>query len=270
MSDTGDADRAVRESRRWSFDAVADLYDRVRPDYPTEAIEDLVQLAGIDSRARVLEIGAGTGQLTLELAKRGCEIVAVELGPRLAAIASRRLGSFPKVSVVNAAFEDWPLPSQPFDTVVAATSFHWLDPAVRVTRAADCLRTGGALAIVSTEHVAGGTDAFFAAAQSCYERWDASTPVGLRLQPADDIPVDTEEISRTGRFGDVTTRRYVRGITYTTNGYLDVLRTYSGHQALSADDLRGLLECIGALIDGDYGGRVTKAYLTQTLVARRS
>jgi SAM-dependent methyltransferase len=268
MSETIDRDREVREGRRWSFDAAADLYDRMRPGYPAEAVDDLMQLAGIDRDSRVLEIGAGTGQLTLDLGRRGCEVVALELGSGLAAIARRRLATFPKVSIVNAAFEDWPLPSRRFDVVVAATSFHWLDPAVRVTRAADCLRPGGALAILSTDHVAGGTEPFFEAAQACYERWDASTPPGLRLQAAEAIPIDTEEISRSGRFGKAAIRRHVWDATYTTRGYLDLLRTYSGHQALSPDDLEGLLACIGELIDGPYGGRVTKAYLTGVLVAR--
>ena len=260
----------VREARRWSFDAAAELYDAVRPGYPAEAVDDLVRLTGIDRHSRVLEIGAGTGKMTVELARRGCEIVAVELGSGMAAVAARNLASFPKVSIVDAAFEDWSLPATPFDAVVAATSFHWLDPAIRVTRAADCLRPGGALAIVSTEHVAGGTDAFFEAAQACYERWDASTPPGLRLQGADDIPVETEELSASGRFGEAAVRRHVWTATYTRDGYRDLLRTYSGHRALPADDLAGLLACIGGLIDRDHGRRVTKAYLTQVLVARTS
>jgi hypothetical protein len=62
------------------------------------------------------------------LARRGYEIVALELGAGLAALARRNLAGFPAVEVINVAFEAWPLPAEPFDAVVAATSFHWIDP----------------------------------------------------------------------------------------------------------------------------------------------
>jgi hypothetical protein len=55
----------------------------------------------------------------------------------LAAVARRNLARFPASKVVTAAFEDWPLPSEPFDLVLAATAFHWIDPAVRLVKAAD-------------------------------------------------------------------------------------------------------------------------------------
>jgi hypothetical protein len=41
--------------------------------------------------------------------------------------------------VATAAFEDWPLPPAWFDAVMAATSFHWLDPEVRLAKAARAL-----------------------------------------------------------------------------------------------------------------------------------
>jgi len=140
---------------RATFDQAAELYDRARPRYPPALFDDLAELAGIGPGSRVLEIGLGTGQATAPLAERGCRIVAVELGADLAAVARRNLARFPTVEVVTAAFEDWPLPSEPFDLVLATTSFHWVDPAVRVVKAADALRSGGTLATVATHHVAG-------------------------------------------------------------------------------------------------------------------
>jgi 16S rRNA A1518/A1519 N6-dimethyltransferase RsmA/KsgA/DIM1 with predicted DNA glycosylase/AP lyase activity len=47
----------------------------------------------------VLEIGCGTGQATVPLAERGSRIVAVELGPAMAAVARRNLARFPAVQV---------------------------------------------------------------------------------------------------------------------------------------------------------------------------
>jgi SAM-dependent methyltransferase len=231
--------------------------------------DDLAELAGIGSGSRVLEIGPGTGQATLPLAERGCRIVAVDLGERLAAVARRNLSRFPAVEVVTAAFEDWPLPPEPFDLVLAATAFHWIDPAVRVVKSADALRPGGSLATVATHHVAGGDESFFAETQACYERWDPETPPGgTPLPAAADIPSSSEELDRSVRFGPVTFRRYEWEQPYSTASYREVLLTYSGHRALDATAQARLLDCIGRLIDSGYGGRITKRYLTELRIAR--
>src|SRR5215207_9842295 len=153
---------------RVTFDQDAERYDRARPGYPPAVFDDLAELAGIGPGCRVLEIGCGTGQATVPLAERGCEIVALEIGPRMAAVARRNLARFPSVRVVTAGFEEWPLTPEPFDVVMSATAFHWLDPAVRVIKAADALRPGGALATIGTHHIAGGTEGFFVDVQDCY------------------------------------------------------------------------------------------------------
>ncbi|MBO3675667.1 trans-aconitate 2-methyltransferase [Streptomyces sp. NEAU-YJ-81] len=266
--DTPDETRRVHLSR--IFDEDAELYDRARPGYPPELFDDLTEVAGTGPGCRVLEVGAGTGKATLPLAERGCRITAVELGADMAAVARRNLAGFETVEIVTADFETWPLPEEPFDAVVSATAFHWIDPAVRMVKAADALRPGGALAVVATQHVAGGSEEFFVEVQDCYERFDPATPPGLRLPAAADVDTSdhADEVARSGRFGPVDFRRYERDLTYTTAEYLAVLRTYSGHRALQPEAREGLLECIAGLIDRRYGGRVTKRYLTELRVSR--
>ena len=177
-----------RKLLRSTFDEAAELYGRARPGYPAALFDDLAELISIGPGSRVLEVGPGTGQATLPLAERGCRVVAVELGADLAAVARRELAGFSNVEIVTAAFEDWPLPAEPFDLVLAATAFHWIDPAVRVDKVADALRPGGSLATITTHHVAGGDESFFAEAQTCYVRWDPNTPTALTLRSATDIP----------------------------------------------------------------------------------
>ncbi|MFR0354778.1 class I SAM-dependent methyltransferase [Streptomyces sediminimaris] len=251
---------------RETFNEDAERYDRARPRYPRTLVEELARAADLGPHSRVLEIGPGTGQLTRPLAESGCRITAVELGDALAAVARRRLAAFPHVDVRVAEFESWDLPPEPFDLVVSATAFHWIDPAVRLVKAARALRPGGRLALVVTEHVAGGTEDFFARAQRCYEHWDPATPPGLRPQPASEIPAGTGELERSPLFGRVAATRYTQDITYTTDEYIDVLLTYSGHRALDERSRRGLLACLRRLIETRHGGSVTKRYLHELIV----
>jgi SAM-dependent methyltransferase len=105
---------------------VASLYDEVRPGYPERLFDDLASLSGTEPGARALEIGCGTGQATLPLARRGYRILCVELGANLAAVARTKLADYPNARVLACSFEEWPLKEGTFDLVVSATAFHWL------------------------------------------------------------------------------------------------------------------------------------------------
>jgi SAM-dependent methyltransferase len=252
---------------RGKFDEVAELYDRIRPGYPPALLTDLAALAGVTAGADVLEIGCGTGQLTVPVARTGARVLAVELGPRLAAIARRNLAGLP-AEVLVANVETWSPGERSFDAVLAATAFHWLDPNTRDATTAALLRPGGALATIATRHVAGGSAAFFADVQACYRRWDPATPPGLRLPEADDVPPD-RDLDRSAHYGPSEFRRYEWERDYTTAGYLDLLRTYSGTLGMRPRTARRLLACVGELIEDRYAGRITKRYLTELRVARR-
>lgn len=82
--------------------------------------------------------------------------------------------------------------------------------------------------------------------------------------------MDRQEFDASGRFGDVAFRRYEYETTYSTTDYRDLLLSYSGHRAMDPGAQRGLLACVGRLIDDDYGGRIRKRYMNQLAVAHKS
>ncbi len=71
------------------------------------------------------------------------------------------------------------------------------------------------------------------------------------------------------RFEPAEHRRHLWLRDFTTQTYIDELNTYSAKLVLSEENREALLSCIRAMIDGRYGGRITKAYLTDLHVARR-
>ncbi|MEP6681479.1 MAG: class I SAM-dependent methyltransferase, partial [Chloroflexota bacterium] len=236
-----DSDR--RNRLRSTFGLDAELYDRARPPYPEPLFADLARVADLALGSRVLEIGPGTGQATVPMAASGYEVLAIELSPTLAAVARRNLTPYPNAHVVVSSFEEWEPPHEPFDAVVAATAFHWIDPAIRLEKSAAVLRPGGTLAVIDTEHVAGESD-FFERAQDCYERWDPLTTPGLRLAPAHEVGRDWTEIDQTELFRPLITYRYERDVTYSTAAYLELVSTYSGHIALEPSARAGLFQCL--------------------------
>ena len=118
--------RPEATARRYGkvFDEIAAEYDRHRPAYPDELIDQACQVAGIGSGDHVLEVGCGSGQLTRALLARGLRVTAVEPGQNLIALARRNLDGAGAVEFVNAPFEDPPLPREQFQAVFSASAFH--------------------------------------------------------------------------------------------------------------------------------------------------
>lgn len=66
--------------------------------------EKIVQLSNISKDDTVLEIGAGAGTLTVELAKTNASVISVEIDKRMEPILRERLKDYPNVSVIFADF----------------------------------------------------------------------------------------------------------------------------------------------------------------------
>ena len=132
---------ADRETRRLSFGSVAEDYDRYRPAPPPQAL-DWVIPAGAQA---ILDLAAGTGLVTRELAGRAPRIYAVEPDDRMRAVLAARC---PEAEVLAGRGEDIPLPPASVDAVTISAAWHWLDPERAVPEITRVLRPGGRLGVL--------------------------------------------------------------------------------------------------------------------------
>jgi SAM-dependent methyltransferase len=224
---------AERERLRVTFDTAADLYEKVRPEYPEELIDHLVRVAGLRPGDRLLEVGPGTGKATRAMARRGFRVTGIEMGANMAAVARRALAELGvPVEVVEARFEEWsPGPDDAgFDMVFAATAWHWIDPRAGYRVAASALRPGGHLAFWTAVHVfPDGGDRFFAEIQPLYVEVGAPRPSGDRWPRPGELPELTAEIEASGYFDVVGVRHFDWECVYDVDAYVDLLRTMSAH-----------------------------------------
>jgi SAM-dependent methyltransferase len=257
----------MAREQRFVFDEVADTYDRVRPGYPEALVRDVVALCGLSSASRVLEVGCGSGQATRAFAPLDFEMVCLEPGRRLAALAAARCAPWPSVRVETVAFEDWPLERGSFALVLSAQAFHWIDPRVRFAKAAAALRPDGSLAIVANRPVVRESplrreldQAYARFAPTLTARLPA-TGSAARSDPRDDIEAS-------GLFGKVTTREYAWSREYSARDYADLMRTQSDHRLLEAASLDTLLGAIAAVVER-RGGSIETEWVASVWVARR-
>jgi MOSC domain-containing protein YiiM/ubiquinone/menaquinone biosynthesis C-methylase UbiE len=135
----------IHESAAKGFSAAADAYERGRPTYSTEAIDRLISELRIGPGKRVLDLAAGTGKLTRQLAPAGAEIVAVE---PIHEMRAKLIASLPGVEAIPGVAEDIPLPSHSVDAVVVGQAFHWFDGIRAVSEIRRVLRPGGAVGMI--------------------------------------------------------------------------------------------------------------------------
>jgi len=227
--------------------------------------DDLCELARLGPGARVVEVGCGTGKATLPLAERGLCVTCVELGESLAAVARRRLASFPAVEILVGDFETWTPQRGGYDALVSFTAFHWIERELRYPRAAAAVRPGGAIAIAMVHHVLPpGADPFFLEAQEDYRAVGrGGTPPGL----PEDVEAFGEEIAASGLFRLVAERRYVWDVEYTADEHIDVIATYSENIAMPAESRRALFDRLRRRI-GDR--TIRKTYLATLDVGVRA
>jgi SAM-dependent methyltransferase len=224
----------VRENRdrlKVTFDTIADRYHQARPDYPEQLYAEVISAAGLRPGDRLLEVGCGTGKATAPLAERGFAVTCLEPGPSLAATARNNLARYPRVQVIGQAFEDWrPADDERFDLVFAATSWHWIDPAVGYQLAWRRLRPGGHLAIWRSDHVfpADG-DPFFRELQEVYDEIGEGMPAGTWYFAPGEQPDDRAAIEGSGLFTVTSVRHFDWEIRYTAQEYIALLDTFSSH-----------------------------------------
>jgi len=248
-----------REQLRRTFGSVAEQYDRARPSYPAEVFDDLAELAGLVSGARVVEVGPGTGKATVDLLRRGYAVTGVELSAELAEIARRNA---PEAEIAVAEFEKWEPAEAGFDAVVSTAAYHWIDPEHRYTKPRALLKPGGALAVVHGRHVlpAGG-DPVWAEVQEDYDAV-VPHPDNAPPPPPDEIADEWAEAFRaSGVFERVEERRHLDALVFTADEYVDLLGTFSDNIALPPDQRNELLRRIHARLAARPGGKVTKHYL---------
>jgi 2-polyprenyl-3-methyl-5-hydroxy-6-metoxy-1,4-benzoquinol methylase len=145
-------DARYAEERRQGEQIVADDLERVwgwsgpagriraqrRADF-------LISAAGLAPGVRALELGAGTGIFTEQLAASGCELVAVELSEATAERCRERVGDRAEVVVGNVETGEG-LEGRTFDAIVGVSVLHHVNMPLCLENTFSLLRAGGRFA----------------------------------------------------------------------------------------------------------------------------
>lgn len=187
----------------------------------------------------------------------------------------RRIASFRNVEVESSMFEEWDDRGRHFDVLVAASSWHWVDPSIGWQRAHDVLHPAGWMALLG--HVVvrrPGEPEVYAETADLHDRFCPGTP-GWGHPPLEDDVRATDEgwglvDDPGGLFGPTIVRWYPTVQWFDGDGFADHLRSLSLYRRLDRDVREPLLDAIAERIRTRMGNRASRRYLSFLRVGQRA
>jgi SAM-dependent methyltransferase len=235
------------------------------------------RILGASPGPDMLDVGIGTGIVARLFRAAGCQVLGVDVDPRMAEHA-RRSG----LEVEVAKFEDWHSAGRVFDAVLAGQTWHWVDPVRGAAKAAEVLRPGGRLAVFwnADQPRADLAEAFGEAYRRVMpdslvaRRWLVSSARdGYSTSAVDGYSRLATKVSdamvEVGAFGVPEQWRFDWERSYTRDEWLDQVPTTGDHGQFPPAKLDELLARIGAAIDA-VGGSFTMRYATLVATVART
>ncbi|MDD3605191.1 MAG: methyltransferase domain-containing protein [Kiritimatiellae bacterium] len=144
-----------------TLDHAAAVYDVLSPlmtfglerKYRKAAIR-LLELGGSEA---VLDVGCGTGTLTMEIAlvlNRGGRITGVDAAPKMIEVAQRKAAKVSNIAYAAALAENLPYPNESFESAVSTFFFHHVNYGLKVRSLNEMhrvLKPAGAAVIVDVD-----------------------------------------------------------------------------------------------------------------------
>jgi SAM-dependent methyltransferase len=249
------------------FGEVADDYDRIRPGYPDQLVDDVLAAAG---PGPVLEVGAGTGKATVAFAARGVSLTCIEPDPRMASLLHRKL---PTVPIVVTNFEDW-TPDRPYGTLICAQAWHWVDEHKRADRAWRALAPGGLFAPFWNAYLVADPD-LHAALREVDARHNLEDESSHRYLSRDFPALGTFDDEwaalalEPAKFPHRDHRRYHSQRSYSTPDYRTYLLSTSAYRILDPAAREAALDETEAVLNA-HGGTINFDIITDVVLARRA
>lgn len=164
------------------FEAMAPAYERWAEPVSAEVAEVAIERAGLTKDMRVLDIGAGTGNLAVPASAKGCRVVAIDNTPAMVRCLQARLAPFPQSRAEAMDMRALTFEPASFDAVFSIFCAAFMDDAEAIfAQIVRLAKPGGSVCIVNwtTEFGAPMFELLARALRALPARQDLATSPGL-------------------------------------------------------------------------------------------
>lgn len=183
--------------------------------------------------------------------------------------ARQNCAAYPKVEIQQTTFEEWKLEPGKFDAVLAATSFHWMNPETAYIKTANALQADGALILLWNMTPQPDYEVY----QTLHQVYQIYTPSSARYE---DISTQEKIVNsfgqkaiNSGLFKDLISDHVLCQVTYSVDNYLLLLSTLSPYLKLEASIRQALFTGLRDKIEEHYGGSIQITYISAFQVMKK-
>jgi len=244
----------------WDYTNLADAYLK-RPDYSNDAIDQMLQVAGLNGEGDICDVGAGTGKLTCMLLERGYRVVSVEPNDAMRAHGISNASAFDTSTWLEATGENTKQPDDHFDLVTFGSSFNVVDRNVALNEACRILKVQGWFACMWNHRDL--TDPIQSEIESIIKKEVAEYAYGVRRED------QTEVIQSSGLFQKAIK---IEGTVIHHQDVGDCLEAWKSHATLqrqAGDRFGRVIDKIDAYLASLQVDRIEIPYTTRVWVAQR-
>lgn len=210
------------------FNQYAEDYFNFRPYLPAFVGDALVK--NLNSPARVLEIGCGTGQATKSLANHSLSLTAIDIGCELIKYAKKHNYENLQTDFQHISFEDFESKNFKYDLIFSSMAFHWLDYKVAYKKTASLLKEDSCLALINIKRK------YPENLRSALDPVYKSFPQMNSNRPSERISKSDISLERETYFNHRNTEEFIFDIHYTSDMYVGLMKTMSPQRSLSKQD----------------------------------
>jgi SAM-dependent methyltransferase len=216
-------------SRGDFFKSTAPYYARYRLPYPSELFEHLKSSFGLNASKRVLDLGCGTGQLSIPLSNSVRAVIAIDASTEMIEEARKQAHL---AAITNIVWHEMPAEAiSPelgvFHLALFGSSFHWMDRAFVLDRCHEILESNGGIAIISGgRSIWHGKLAWEQAVVKVIQKWLGSERRAGEGTFPTDFPRHEEIVARS-QFQNMTMSEIKRSHTWTLEAFIGHLYSTS-------------------------------------------
>lgn len=262
-------DEYTLEQRKNWYSNAADAYDKTRPRYPKELISRVVELAQLPKDAKILELGCGPGTATTAFASLCFSMVCLEPSFEAYQLARLNCVQYPNVEIVNTTFEEWELGTERFNAVLAATSFHWISPEIRYSKAANALKENGSLILLWNIPLKPQYEVYLL----LHSVYQTEAPSLVLYEDRETHEEDLRRIGQavidSGFFKNLVSEHLAYELTYSIDDYLALLSTLSSFIALEPQKRNSLFATLTETLERNWGKSFQVSCLSTFHVAQK-
>ncbi len=259
------------------FAGTAEQYVRHRTRHPDLLLDHIHQLARQHAAApRLLDLGCGPGLVALQLARRGCEVIAVDPSPEMLTTGRRAAKDQGIVSI------DWREGTAENLTAlrglaevagaVIADAFHWMDRPKVLGQLDETVAPGGFVAVLCSRAAGTPRPWWHDAIGQVRVRLLGAAPAAGRGQAYQEPLGDHETVLRASAFRRIAATRLEHVVRYTTDELIGTQFTYAYSSPGVLGDKRDqfVAEVRRALLAVEPSGQFTATVTSALIVGWRS